>query len=514
MNRDINNKSSQFQALSDRAQNLSTKLAAATSYIVPSLLQLSDATLEVFYQEDPDLEHYRLLINRISRKKAHVLSDENERLLARMGEISQTAANTFSMLNNADITFEPVGDQKLTQGSYISFLENPNREIRAQAFKNLYGGYGKLKNTIAATYTGHVKTNVFFAETRKYGSALEASLFSDNVPLTVYENLIDTVKKHLPSMYKYLDVRKRMLALDELHMYDLHTPLVSEVKTEISYDDAYDTMLQGLAPLGEDYVNMLKYARRVDWIDVYEQEGKTSGAYNSGVYGVHPFILLNHKNNLKSMFTLAHEMGHAMHAYHSHKALPHTYAFYTIFTAEVASTVNEALLIRHLLNNTTDKKTKMQLINYFLDQFRSTVFRQTMFAEFEKIVHEKIASNEALTQESISALYYELNKTYFGDGVVVDEEIAIEWMRIPHFYRSFYVYKYATGFAAAIALSDQILQGGSDRYLEFLASGGNDYPLEQLKRAGVDMSTAAPIDSALKLFGDLVDELGSLGNIS
>jgi oligoendopeptidase F len=510
MNRDIDNKSSEYQALTQRVQALGTKLSAATSFVVPSMLKVEGGQWETFYEEEPGLSHYRKLIDRIVRKKAHVLDDEQERLLARMGDISQTASNAFSALNNADITFEPVGDEKLTQSNYISFLENKDRETRKQAFKNLYSGYDKLKNTIASLYGSHVKKNVFMAETRSYSSALEASLFVDNVPMAVYDNLIDTVKKHLPSMYRYLDLRKKALGLDELHMYDMHTSLVPESKLEISYDEAYDTMLEGLAPLGEEYIQTLQYAREDEWIDVYEKEGKSSGAYNWGVYGVHPFILLNHKNNLGSMFTLAHEMGHAMHAYRSHKSLPYTYAFYTIFTAEVASTVNEALLIRHLLKKTEDKMTKRYLISHFLDKFRGTMYRQTMFAEFEKLVHERSAAGEPLTQESMSKLYYELNQTYFGDGVVIDEEIALEWMRIPHFYRSFYVYKYATGFAAAIALSEQILENGNERYLDFLASGGDDYPLEQLKRAGVDMSSPEPIEDALRLFGSMVDELASL----
>jgi oligoendopeptidase F len=510
MNRDIQNKSSEYQALTQRVQSLGTKLSAATSFIVPSILKMSEESLERLFVEEPRLEHYRKVIERISRRRAHVLSDEQENLLAGMGEITQTASHVFSMLNNADITFEPVEGQKLTQSSYISFMESKDRSIRKQAFENLYAGYDKLKNTIAGLYGSHVKKNVFMAQTKSYPSAVEHSLFSDNVPVSVYDNLIDSVKRNLPAMFKYLSIRKRVLGLNELHMYDLHTSIVQEASMELSYEEAYATMLKGLAPLGEEYIRMLEYARDNEWIDVYEKEGKSSGAYNWGVYGIHPFILLNHKNNLGSMFTLAHEMGHAMHAYHSHKALPYTYAHYTIFTAEVASTVNEALLIRYLLKETTEKQARMQLLTHFLDKFRSTMIRQTMFAEFEKLVHDQAASGEPLTAESLSKLYYGLNQSYFGDDVVVDEAIALEWARIPHFYRSFYVYKYATGFAAAIALSEQILEQGNERYLEFLASGGDDYPIEQLKRAGVDMSSPKPIEDALKLFSSMVDELEAL----
>lgn len=435
--------------------------------------------------------------------------------------MAEAPANIFKMLNNADITFEAIeGEQgtkvEVTHGRYIRLMESRDRRVRRAAFNSMYRSYRNLKNTLAAAISANVKRNIFYARVRKYSSALQAALFGDNINPEVYDNLIATVRQNNAAMHRYVKLRRNMLGLDELHMYDLYTPLVKDVEWVITYEEAVETVKKALAPLGADYGTVLARGLSGGWVDVYENKGKTSGAYSWGPYGSHPYILLNYQNNLNNLFTLAHELGHAMHSYYAYQEQPYTYAHYKIFTAEVASTVNECLLMNYLLKTVTDPDKKQYLLNHYLEQFRGTVFRQTMFAEFEKLIHARAEEGDALTPELLSGLYHQLNVDYYGPEIVVDPEIDWEWARIPHFYRSFYVYKYATGFSAAVSLSEQILQEGEPavaRYLNFLKSGGLGYPLDQLKQAGVDLSTPRPVQEGLKLFAALLGQMGELAGI-
>lgn len=504
-------------ALADKSKKLSVETGEALSFITPEVLSLPDDVLDKLIA-DPSLAKYRFTLEEMRREKAHILSKSEEALLAQAGNISQAPNTIFGMLNNADLKFPKVKNEQgeeveLTHGTYIQFLESKNRDVRREAFSAMYDTYGRMKNTLASTLSANVSKNIFYARARKYPSALEMSLFGDNIPKDVYTNLIDTIHKHLPLMHRYMQLRKKLLKVDELHMYDLFAPLVEEFKMNISYEQAKETVLESLKPLGADYQKVLQEGFDQGWIDVYENEGKRSGAYSWGAYGTHPYVLLNHKDNLNSMFTLTHEMGHALHSYYSDMSQEYRDAQYTIFLAEVASTLNEALLMDYMLNKSTDAKEKMYLLTYYADQFRTTVFRQTMFAEFEMIIHEKAENGESLTPQELSKVYYELNKKYYGDDMVVDQAIEMEWARIPHFYTSFYVYKYATGFSAATSFSKQILDEGApavDRYLGFLKSGGSDYSINILKKAGVDMSTPEPIEQAMSVFEDLIGQMEQL----
>lgn len=503
-----------YQALSDKAKKLSVEVGEALSFVTPEILALSEEQLKAFIA-DPSLAPYKHTLEEMLRQKPHILSKEEEALLAQVGHISQAPGNIFGMINNADMKFPTIKNDKgedveLTHGRYIQFLESRNREVRESAFKAVYSTYAKQKNTIAATLSANVTKNLFYAKARKYPSALEASLYGDNIPKSVYTNLIETIHEALPLLHRYLELRKKLLKVDELHMYDLFTPLVEEVDMEITYDEAKEMTKVALQPLGEDYLNTLQAGYDEGWIDVYENEGKRSGAYSWGAYGTHPYVLLNHKDNLNSMFTLAHEMGHALHSHYSDTNQSYRDAQYTIFLAEVASTLNEALLMDYMLKKTQDPKEKMYLLTYYADQFRTTVFRQTMFAEFEMIIHEKAEAGESLTPQLLSQIYYDLNKKYHGDGMVVDQDIEMEWARIPHFYTSFYVYKYATGFSAATSFAKQILDEGEpavERYLAFLKSGGSDFSIQILKKAGVDMSSPQPIRDAMEVFKGLIEEM-------
>ncbi|HZG17059.1 MAG TPA: oligoendopeptidase F [Candidatus Bathyarchaeia archaeon] len=518
MRRDEDNSNSTYQALTDRASSLSTQVYSAMSYIQPEILAIPTEELEKLQQSEQGLEHYRLLLEEITRYKPHTLSASEEAIMAQVSELASAPGKIFGMLNNADIKFPMITNEKgeeveLTKGRYTQFMESKDRRVRKEAFEALYATYGKHRNTIAATLASVVKRDVFYARTRKYESALKASLFADNIDQSVYDNLIETVREHLPLMHRYVALRKKLLGLDELHMYDLYVPMVQEVEMEIPYEQAVSTIKEALQPLGEDYGKVLEEGFTSGWIDVYENEGKTSGAYSWGAYTTHPYVLMNYQDNVNNMFTLAHEMGHALHSYYSNKTQPYTYADYRIFVAEVASTLNEALLMHHMLEKTTDKAERLYLINYYLEQFRGTLFRQTMFAEFEKLIHANSEKEVPLTADSLSEWYRELNVAYHGDEMIVDEQIDLEWARIPHFYNNFYVYKYATGFSAATALSKQILEEGQpavERYLSFLKSGGSDYPLNLLKKAGVDMTSPQPIRDALAVFKDLLDELEAL----
>ncbi len=508
-----------YQALSDKSKKLSVEVNEALSFITPEILSLSDEELQSFIA-NPELKPYKRTLEEMLRQKPHVLSKSEEALLAQVGNLSQAPGTIYGMINNADMKFPKIKNEngeevELTHGRYIQFLESRNRDVRRSAFQAMYATYSKQKNTIASTLAANVTKDIFYARVRKHPSALEMSLFGDNIPKEVYDNLIDTIHEHLPLLHRYLNLRKKLLKVDELHMYDLFAPLVEEFKMDITYEEAREIVKKSLEPLGDDYLNILQEGYDNGWIDVYENEGKRSGAYSWGAYGTHPYVLLNHKDNLNSMFTLAHEMGHAIHSYLSDKEQPYRDAQYTIFLAEVASTLNEALLMDYLLKKTNDPKEKLYLLTYYADQFRTTVFRQTMFAEFEKIIHEKAENGEALTPQELSKLYYDLNVKYHGSGMVVDKDIEMEWARIPHFYNSFYVYKYATGFSAATSFAKQILDKGKpavERYVGFLKSGGSDYSINILKRAGVDMSSPEPIKQAMSVFKELLDEMEQLAN--
>ncbi|CAM4059667.1 oligoendopeptidase F [Paenibacillus alkaliterrae] len=506
-----------FQALSDKSKKLSVETGEALSFITPEVLSLSDAQLDAIIK-DESVVKFRHTLEEMRRQKAHILSKNEEALLAQVGNVSSAPGTIFGMLNNADLKFPKVKNEdgeevELTHGRYIQFLESKNQDVRREAFQAMYDTYGKLKNTLASTLNANVTKNIFYSKARKYDSALDMSLYGDNIPKEVYTNLVDTIHKHLPLMHRYMELRKKLLGLDELHMYDLFAPLVDEFKLDITYEEAKKTVSESLKPLGEDYLKVLQDGFDNGWIDVYENEGKRSGAYSWGAFGTHPYVLLNHKDNLNSMFTLTHEMGHALHSYYSDTNQNYRDAQYTIFLAEVASTLNEALLMDFLLSKSTDPKEKMYLLTYYADQFRTTVFRQTMFAEFEKIVHERSEQGDSLTPQELSKIYYDLNVQYYGPGMVIDKDIEMEWARIPHFYNSFYVYKYATGFSAATSFSKQILEEGQpavERYLGFLKSGGSDFSINILKKAGVDMSSPEPIEQAMSVFEELIGQMEQL----
>ncbi|MCI5515870.1 oligoendopeptidase F [Roseburia sp. MUC/MUC-530-WT-4D] len=500
---------SKYQGYASRADSLMVMAESSSAFAEPEILEASAETINAFYKEQPELLKYQRAIDEILRKKAHTLSKEEEKILANAGEIAVGPENIFSMFNNADIRFPAIKDAEgnelpVSHGTFIQLMENKDRNIRKQAFESMYHTYQQFGNTVASIFTSHLKQEHFFAKTKKYDSVRAMHLDQGNIPEGVYDNLIETVHKHLPAMHRYMAERKKLLGVEELHMYDLYTPLIDDYDKKYTYEEAKETVLKGLAPMGEEYLSILKEGLSGGWIDVYENENKRSGAYSWGAYGTHPYVLLNHKDNLNSVFTLAHEMGHAIHTYYSNKTQPITYSGYLIFVAEVASTCNEALLMQYLMKNAADEKERRYLINHQLEEFRTTLFRQTMFAEFEQIVHKKIADGEALTQEALNKIYHDLNVLYYGPDVVVDEEIDYEWMRIPHFYTSFYVYQYATGYSAATAFSKLILEGGQpavDRYVtNFLCGGCSKDPIELLKNAGVDMSTPEPVDAALQVF--------------
>lgn len=508
-------RNSTYQSLSSMADNILVMYSSAISFIDSEILKLNEPEL-LKMLVDEKFKIYAHYIEDLLRNKKHILPAEQEEILAKVYDISSAPDNIFSMLNDADVKFKSIKDKdgndiEVTHGKYTSLLESTDRKIREQAFKSYYEYYYNLKNTLAATYTSSVKNDIFSAKIRNYASSLELALDSINVPIKVYKNLIETVEKFLPLLHKYIDLRKKLLGVEELHYYDLYTPIVKDCKTEKLYDEAKESVLEALKPLGNDYINNLKKGFEENWIDVYENMGKRSGAYAWGAYGVHPFVSLNYDNSVSDMFTLAHEMGHAMHSYYTWENQPYIYGNYTIFVAEVASTVNEALLMSYLLNKTTDKTEKMYLINYFMEQFRGTLFRQTMFAEFEMIVHEKMENNEPQTFESLCEIYKNLNIKYYGKNIVFDEEISWEWSRIPHFYNAFYVYQYATGYSCAIALSDKILnENSADKYIQFLKSGSSNYSTELLKLAGVDITEKDPIEKAMHVFEKLILEMESL----
>lgn len=518
MRYDQDTTNSKYQAMDSKAENVLTKASSSMSYIVPEILEMDEEKLRGFLDEQEDLKLYEHVLDEINRQRPHVLNEREEALLAEASEPMSSASNTFSMLNNADLKFPSIKNENgeevdLTHGRYIGFLKSKDRDVRKSAFKAMYDTYGEFINTFASTLTGTVKTDNFNAKVRNYDSARQAALDSNNIPEQVYDNLVEAVNEKLPLLHRYMQLRKKVLGMDELHMYDIYTPLVQDADMDIPYEQAQQYVLQGLEPLGDDYVSVLKKGFESRWIDVDENKGKRSGAYSSGAYGTHPYILLNWQDKLDDLFTLAHELGHSLHSYYTHKSQPFRYGNYSIFVAEVASTTNEALLNDYLLKNVDDEKQKLFLLNHYLEGFRGTVFRQTMFAEFEHEIHKRMQNGEAMTAESLTEIYYDLNKKYYGEDVVSDEEIGKEWARIPHFYMNYYVYQYATGFSAATTLAHNILngeEGAVDRYLDFLKAGSSDYPIEVLKKAGVDMTSKEPILSALDVFEEKLNEMEEL----
>lgn len=517
LNSDTDTGNATYQSMVGRCRSFFVQCGAASAYATPELIAIDDETLERFYKEEPRLELYRRSLDRVRSKRPHVLSESEEKLLAGASELSGAATTIGSFFRNADLRFPDVLDgegntHQLTQGSYIPYVESSDRVLRKNAFEALYHTFGSFKNTTAALLDAQMRQLKFFASSRKYGSALEASLSRTEVPTEVYHNLIATVHKNMPLMHRYMALRKKLMNLDELHMYDIYPTLVSEAENVIPFEEAKKITLEALKPLGEDYLKVVKHAYENRWIDVYENIGKRGGAYSSGARP-HPYVLLNHEDTLNSMFTLAHEMGHAMHSYLSKETQPTVYADYVIFVAEVASTCNEALLMNHLLSKTTDKAGRAYLINYFLEQFRTTLYRQTMFAEFELEMSKMVESGQSLTADALCKIYHRLNEEYYGPAVTIDSEIDMEWARIPHFFMNFYVFQYATGFSAAMALSRKILNEGDEavkKYLGFLSAGCSDTPIEILKKAGVDMATAEPIETALKTFEELLHEFEEL----
>ncbi len=510
---------SKYQGYSAKADSISVAISSATSFMQPEILGMDEALLENFFKEEPGLEHYRRMVEQILRDKEHTRSGEVEEILALARDMAMAPSNIFSMFNNADLKFPSVTDVEgnriqITHGNYISLIESKDRSLRKEVFCGLYGEYKKHANSVAAMFQAQLKQENFYAKVRNFPSVRAMHLHNGNIPESVYDNLIETVHKHLPAMHRYVSLRKKLLGVERLHMYDLYVPVVEETGKKYPYDEAKEMVKAAISPMGEDYVAVASEGMDHDWVDVYENENKRSGAYSWGAYGTHPYVLLNHQDNLDSVFTLAHEMGHAMHSYYSDKNQPITYAGYLIFVAEVASTCNEALLMHYLLENTSDEVERRYLINHQLESFRGTVFRQTMFAEFEMIVHKRIADGESLTKEDICKIYHDLNVLYYGPDMIVDEEIDYEWMRIPHFYTSFYVYQYATGYSAAIAFSKKILEEGKpavDRYIEnFLSGGSSKDPIDLLKAAGVDMSTPEPVDDALVVFESYLEMLEGL----
>ncbi len=518
MRKDEDTTNGVYQGMADRATQLIVQASTSASYIEPEILALPQETLDLFVQETPGLALYGQQLRALNLKRPHIRSAEVEAVLAAVGEISDAPDNIFSMIDNADLRLPNIKDEsgtevELTQGNYLSYIRSRDRQVRKDAFETLHATFLKQRNTIAATLSAQVKSSIFYTRQRNYTTSREMALARYNIPVSVYDNLVETIGEHISLLNRYMKLRKRILQLDELHMYDLYVPIVEETTDEISYQDAGDIITQALAPLGNDYINNLKKSFSERWIDVYETPGKRGGAYSGGAYGTHPFVLLNFQNKRDSMYTLAHELGHSMHSFYTRTHQPYQYGDYTIFVAEVASTLNEGLLTEYLLKHTNDRAVRIALLNHSLEDIRGTLFRQTMFAEFEQQIHSRAEEGEPLTADTLSALYTALNEKYYGGESVIDELIGIEWARIPHFYYNFYVYQYATGISAAAALVQQILNEGQpavERYLKFLSSGSSDFSIELLKKAGVDMTTPQPVRQALQLFESHLSQMEEL----
>jgi len=506
---------SDFQALKDKVDSYAAEYGSYEAYFLPELLSLKEGVIDKALSEVKELEEYKFLLEKILKQKPHVLSKEQEALMASVSDCLEAPGNIFSMLSNADMTFGLVKDEEgkeieLTESNYSQFIRSKDRKVREGAFKVLFDTYGKYKNTFAASLTSSTKNFIFKSKIRKYNSALESSLLPNDIPVEVYNNVIDTVNKNLNSLHRYVKIKKKLLGLSDIHMYDLYVPVIDTPKEYIPFEEGIDIIREGLEPLGTEYLSIVNEGIENRWVDIYENKGKRGGAYSWGSYDTMPYILLNYNYQLNDVSTFAHEMGHSVHSYYSRKNQPYIYANYTLFCAEVASTTNEILLINYLIEKEKDKNKRLYLINQELEQIRTTVFRQTMFAEFEKISHESIEKGEPLTANDLCNIWHELNVKYFGEEMVVDGEIDMEWARIPHFYSDFYVYQYATGYSAANSFAKMILEEGQsavDKYKVFLKSGGSDYPINTLKAAGVDMTTPKPLEDTIKRFNELLDML-------
>ena len=512
-----NTAESKYQGLSNRVSTLSVEFSSVTSFITPEILSIPDEKLKE-YVEDPALKDYAFGLKELLRQRGHVLSQAEESILARTGDMAGIADNVFSMLTNADMHFPSIKDENgksidMSEERAVSYLRSRKRDVRKAAFNSLYKPYLEMKNTLGATFDGMLRTSKFYAEVRKYDSPLSAALDGDNIPESVYSSLVDTLESNLAPMHRYMTMRKKVLRVKELHMYDLYTPLVREPFNDISWSEAKQMMYDSLAPLGNEYLAQVKEGLDSGWVDVFPNKGKRSGAYSWGSYGTHPYIFMNYTNSLNDVSTLVHEMGHSIHSYYSRRSQPYATADYCIFTAEVASTTNEVLFLSHLISATEDKRKKLYLLNRRLENIRTTVYRQTMFASFEHEVHRRAATGDDTTPDGLRSLWYDLNRKYYGPDIVIDEALKMEWARIPHFYNPFYVYQYATGYSAATALAKDILEKGKparDKYLSFLSMGGSDYPINLLKHAGVDMSTPAPVKAVVKIFVETLDDMQKL----
>lgn len=518
MKKDEDNRVDKYQAMDDKCGSVIARVSAAMSFFTPQLLEAPEEEILGYIEEEPELKTYEFMLKDTLREKAHILTAAEENLLAQMSEVLGATNDVFTMLNNADMTFGTIKDENgeevtLTHGNYIAFMHSHDRDVRQAAFTNMYEAYKALINTLATNYNYNVKTDVVSARIRKYDSSRQAALSGGNIPEEVYDRLIETVHVYLPVLHRYIELRKKVLGVDELKMYDIYVPMVKLPKKDIPYEEAIEMMKEGLAPLGEEYVSTLQKGVDERWMDVYENQGKTSGAYSFGAYDSKPYVLLNYTDTLNDVFTIVHEMGHSMHSWYTRANQPFIYGDHSIFTAEVASTVNESLLIQHLLEKETDPEMKKYLLNHYIEDFRTTLFRQTMFAEFEHLTHKEVENGGTLTAQWLNDTYNDLNNKYFGPALTQDEYIQYEWARIPHFYRGFYVYQYATGYSAATAISRKILTEGSaarDAYIDFLKSGSSDHPVELLKIAGVDMGSPEPVKLAMETFKDLVEEFEKL----
>ncbi len=518
MRKDEDTTNSKYQGMYDRAMQLVVYASTVASYIEPEILALPETTLDRFVRETPGLDLYRQQLHDLNRKRPHVRSAEVEAVLAAAEEIAGVPDAIFSMIENADLKLPLINNEEgeevpLTKGNYLVYIRSTDRRVRKEAFEGMHTAFLKQRNTIAATLAAQVKGNIFYTRQRGYASSRERALAQYNIPVSVYDNLVETVGEHIYLLNRYMKLRKRLLQLDELHMYDLYVPIVKETADDIGYEDAREIILAALAPLGKNYGEVLRRAFKERWIDVYETPGKRGGAYSGGGYVTRPFILLNYQNKRDSMYTLAHELGHSMHSYFTRSHQPFQYGDYTIFVAEVASTLNEGLLTEYLLRTNADPAVRLAILNHSLEDLRGTLFRQTMFAEFEQLVHGQAEQGEPLTADRLSAMYHELNERYYGAEAVLDELIDIEWARVPHFYYNFYVYQYATGISASSALVQQILREGKpavERYLKFLSSGSSEYSIELLKKAGVDMTSPEPVRQALQLFDRHLAEMEEL----
>lgn len=522
MRRDEDTTNGTYQAMADRAMQLYVRASTAASFIEPEILTVPQQTLQHFIQETPGLALYKQQLDDLNRQRGHIRSAEVEAVLAATGEVTDAPDSIFSMIDNADLRLpiiknEAGEDVELTKGNYLNFIRSTDRCVRKDAFEALHETFLKQRNTLGATLSSQIKTDLFYTRQRNYNSCRERALARNNIPVSVYDNLIETVHEHIPLLNRYMQLRKRMLKLDEMHMYDLYVPIVEETTDEMTYEQARDTVIAALAPLGENYINTLKQAFAQRWIDVYETPGKRGGAYSGGAYKTRPFILLNFQNKRDSMYTLAHELGHSMHSFFTRTNQPYQYGDYTIFVAEVASTLNEGLLTEYLLKNTSDKATRIAILNHSLEDIRGTLFRQTMFAEYEQQIHSQSEQGESLTADALTEMYKALNQRYYGAETVIDDLTGIEWARIPHFYYNFYVYQYATGISAASALVQKILHEGQpavERYLKFLSSGSSDYSIELLKKAGVDMTSPEPVRQAFQLFESHLTQMEQLLEIA